>query len=128
MAREKAKKAKKENVKTADAGAFFDDIAKKSDNDGGITKNNDNESETAAVTRPANEPEPNIKFIGKTYYTPGKRKVLRTDAPVTKIFGTGIELPNASDQKRARKFYHPDAKKIVRLFPHLYKNLVKKGK
>lgn len=122
MAKRKVKK------ETADAGASFDDIAENSDNAGTIAENGDNESETAAVTSTASEPEPNIKFIGKTYYSPGKRKVLRRDEPVTKIFGTGIELPNASDQKRARKFYHPDAKKIVRLFPHLYKNLVKKGK
>ena len=66
---------------------------------------------------------PNIKFSGR------RRPGSAAPAPLERIHfhGRVIELPAADTQKRKRLFYHADAALISKLFPHLYKNVIRRG-
>jgi hypothetical protein len=60
---------------------------------------------------------PNLMFIGRD----GKRPLVSIRDGQTEII-----LPSVSAQ--ASPFYHAEAARIVRLYPHYYKYLVAKGK
>jgi hypothetical protein len=68
---------------------------------------------------------PNIKYAGRPRWDKGKRKRLDYNAPIEQFSDAGrvVELPSPAAQERNRVFYHPEAALIVRLFPHLYKNV-----
>jgi hypothetical protein len=73
---------------------------------------------------------PNIKYIGRAEHDRAKRKVLKANGPIesVNVGGGTIELPDADFQINKRLFYHSDARRIARLFPHLYKIVVPKSK
>lgn len=68
---------------------------------------------------------PNIKFCGRPTYDRAKKKILNDPQPVESIrFGNEtVTLPAAEFQKAKRLFFHTEAGRIIRAFPHLYKRV-----
>lgn len=83
-----------------------------------------------ATPDPANRPARNIKFVGRPIFAPGKRKILSDPQPLESVsfLGRPEKLPPADFQKRVRLFYHESAAEIAAAFPHLYKQIIPKGK
>lgn len=78
---------------------------------------------------PAFSAEPNIKFIGRGRWNPGKTKRSPAPDPIEN-FRDGddeVDLPPAEFQISRRLFYHNDAGRIVRLFPQKYKRIIRRG-
>lgn len=72
-------------------------------------------------------PPRNIKYIGRVV-TDKTGKIVRHDHPITKTSGASrLILPSAKEQTEKRIFWHERAGEIVKLFPLLYKLVVKKG-
>ena len=82
----------------------------------------DNDLLGPATPDPASKPV-NIKFCGRRVFDKAKRKVVTPNDPIERFSDRGelIELPPAAFQINRRLFYHSDARRIVRSFPHLYK-------
>jgi hypothetical protein len=68
--------------------------------------------------------QPNIVFVGRREL---HGETAEMDAPKSLRDGITefVDLPDSDSQKRG--FYHPDANRIIRAFPRLYKSFVKKG-
>jgi len=68
--------------------------------------------------------DPNIVFVGRRHL---HGEIVEMDAPASLRDGMTefVDLPDSGSQKRG--FYHPDANRIIRAFPQLYKSFVKKG-
>lgn len=96
-----------------------------------------NKNKTAGTLNAASSPasgtkaaeQPNIKFVGRPTFAPGKRKILEDPQPLEAISFAGdlVKLPNADFQNRRRLFYHVRAAEIVATFPNLYKLVKQKG-
>jgi len=72
----------------------------------------------------------NIKFVGRDEIDKETGKLIRRNDPIECIINAGVEilLPKATEQKKKGKgFFHKNADTIVRLFPHLYKAIKKRG-
>lgn len=86
-----------------------------------------NEPLDLATPDPASKPA-NIKYAGRARWDKGKRKRLDRNEPIEQFSDRGqiVELPSAATQERQRLFYHEKADDIVRMFPHLYKRVIRK--
>lgn len=74
-------------------------------------------------------PPPNMKYCGRPIYSDAsKRKIEKANDPIESYSnaGTIVNLPPADFQKRRRLFYHQSAAEICRLFPGLYKLVIRK--